>query len=58
MTALSCLSQYKEYEAVVLSDRIEKEKARQREEQEELELFAACKVSLTKSIFNSLYCKL
>ncbi|CAH8289461.1 unnamed protein product [Schistosoma bovis] len=37
--------QYKEYEAVVLSDRIEKEKARQREEQEELELFAACKRS-------------
>ncbi|VDO73691.1 unnamed protein product, partial [Schistosoma margrebowiei] len=35
---------YKEYEAVVLSDRIEKEKARQREEQEELELFAACKI--------------
>ncbi|VDP29841.1 unnamed protein product, partial [Schistosoma mattheei] len=35
---------YKEYEAVVLSDRIEKEKARQREEQEELELLAACKI--------------
>ncbi|CAH8678285.1 unnamed protein product [Schistosoma rodhaini] len=35
---------YKEYEAVVLSDRIEKEKARQKEEQEELELFAACKI--------------
>ncbi|KAH8869044.1 Dynein regulatory complex protein 9 [Schistosoma japonicum] len=37
-------SLYKEYEAVVLSDRIEKEKARQREEQAELELHAACKI--------------
>uniref|UniRef100_A0A094ZWW7 IQ domain-containing protein G n=1 Tax=Schistosoma haematobium TaxID=6185 RepID=A0A094ZWW7_SCHHA len=45
LTKLSELSLlYKEYEAVVLSDRIEKEKARQREEQEELELFAACKI--------------
>ncbi|CAH8582373.1 unnamed protein product [Schistosoma turkestanicum] len=37
-------SLYKEYEAVVLSDRIEKEKARQKEEQIELELLAACKI--------------
>ncbi|RTG85106.1 uncharacterized protein DC041_0004193 [Schistosoma bovis] len=51
LTKLSELSLlYKEYEAVVLSDRIEKEKARQREEQEELELFAACKLSSLVSI--------
>ncbi|KAK4475262.1 hypothetical protein MN116_002335 [Schistosoma mekongi] len=37
-------SLYEEYKAVVLSDRIEKEKARQREEQAELELHAACKI--------------
>nr|CAH8873288.1 unnamed protein product [Trichobilharzia regenti] len=35
---------YKEYEAVILSDRIEKEKIRQQEEQVELELQAACKI--------------
>ncbi|CAH8673558.1 unnamed protein product [Schistosoma rodhaini] len=41
---ISYLRKYKEYEAVVRSDRIEKEKARQREEQEELEIFADCNI--------------
>ena len=39
-----CFLQYKEYEQVVVEDRIEKEKARRKLEQEAIELRACIKV--------------
>ena len=39
-----CLFQYKEYEQVVVEDRIEKEKARRKLEQEAIELRACIRV--------------
>ena len=41
-----CLFQYKEYEQVVVEDRIEKEKARRKLEQEAIELRACIRVCI------------
>ena len=46
-----CRWQYAEYEQVVVEDRIEKEKARRKVDQEAREIAAAVKVR-----FNSVYC--
>lgn len=43
--------QYKEYEQVVVEDRIEKEKARRKADQEAIELKASIRVSIEGIIF-------
>ena len=54
---LFCSVQYKEYEQVVVEDRIDKEKTRRKQEQEAIELKASIKVHfvLYLSIQNQLF---
>lgn len=50
----STLFQYREYEQVVVEDRIEKEKARRKQEQEAIELKASIKVGFISASYKSL----
>jgi len=54
LTFLLTVTQYAEYEQVVVEDRIEKEKARRKVDQEAREIAAAVKVSV---VFYFVFCK-